>query len=171
MNIDKLLYNLENVLPRFKEKEYDTFDIRIDSMIEDVINSIREYKSNYDKLTKVAIETAFDEQNNDTEFLLRVLLSQHKIEFDNEKKEYVNPQQNKEFEVNGIMFTKEKIYLIDDDKLDEYTEQLEYKYNSMINRAKKLKDEYMEIDIPGEYTMVPVSSVLRAIDTVIEDKK
>lgn len=145
MDIDKLLNNLKGVLPRFQNRDYDTFDVRIDLMIEDTINSIEEYKSKYDKLARIAIETAFDKQNKDTEFLLRTLLSQNKIKFDEEKKEYVNPQQTKEFEVNGIMFTKEKIYLINDDKLDEYTKQIEYKYNSINERIDEVIKEFKSI--------------------------
>lgn len=144
-DVDKLINRLEGILPEFQNKHYDTFEIRVDLMIEDILRSLKEVRTNYDKLVKVAIETAFDEQNNDTEFLLRTLLSQGKILFDNEKKEYVNPQKNKELEVNGIMFTKEKIYLINDDKLDDYTKQMEYKYNGIINRIDLITEEFKNI--------------------------
>lgn len=145
MDIDRLLHNLKEVLPRFQNRHYDTFDIRLDLMVEDIIKSIEEFKSKYDKLARISIETAFDSQNKDTEFLLRTLLSQNKIKFDEEKKEYVNPQQTEEFRVNGIMFAKEKVYLINDDKLDEYTRQLEYKYNSMNERIDEVIKEFKSI--------------------------
>lgn len=145
MEVGKLLHNLKGILPEFQNKHYDTFEIRIDLMIEDIIRSLEELISNYDKLVKVSIETAFDKQNIDTEFLLRVLLSQNKIEFDDNKKEYVNPQENETFEVNGVMYDREKVYLINDDKLDDYTKQLEYKYNSMVTRIDTITKEFKNI--------------------------
>lgn len=92
----------------------------------------------YTGLVKVSTETAFDTVNEDTEFLCRLLLKQGQIEFNKEKFEYINPRQNKEFEVNGIMYTKEKIFFINDDELDDYTKQLEEKnreQGNIINTA------------------------------------
>lgn len=49
-NIDQLIDSLERVLPRFKDKQYDTFDIRVDSMIEDTLRIVKEYKTNHEEL-------------------------------------------------------------------------------------------------------------------------
>lgn len=48
--IDQLIDSLERVLPRFKDKQYDTFDIRVDSMIEDTLRIVKEYKTNHEEL-------------------------------------------------------------------------------------------------------------------------
>jgi hypothetical protein len=105
---------------------------------EKTADEIKILEENYNNLVKVSRETAFDDMNNDTEMLCRVLLKQGHIELNEEKHEYVNPAKDDEFQVYGIMYTKEKIFLLDDDKLDDYTRQLEEKnkeQGNIINTA------------------------------------
>ena len=83
---------------------------------------------------------AFDEVNQNTEFLLRTLLLQHRINFNEESKQYQNPNWDKEFEINGIKFEKEKIYLINEDRVDEYTKQLEYQLKEKDKKITELEN-------------------------------
>lgn len=150
-----------------------------DKALEHLIKAYKELEEKYEKLSKIAIETTFDGSNNDTEFLARTLLKQGKILFNNESKMYVNPHTDEEFEVYGMMFEKEKCYLLDDDKLDDYTHQLEYQIKNSIpiSKIKKLKEEN-EIDIdemrPYKHQSPFDFGVLNGIDEccrkLLEDK-
>ena len=117
--------------------------------IEDL--SIDVLRNMYKDLVFIATETAFDEVNHDTEFLLRTLLLQHRINFNEEKKSYQNPNWDKSCEVNGIKFEKEKIYLINEDKIDEYTKQLEYQVkekDEKIKELEKMLKPILDLNIP-----------------------
>ena len=105
----------------------------------------------YKNLVYIATETAFDEANQNTEFLLRTLLLQHRINFNEESKQYQNPNWDKEFEINGIKFEKEKIYLIDEDRVDEYTKQLEYQLKEKDKKITELENmlkPVLDLNIP-----------------------
>ena len=102
--------------------------------------SIDVLRNMYKDLVFIATETAFDEANHDTEFLLRTLLLQHRINFNEESKQYQNPNWDKNFEVNGIKFEKEKIYLINEDRVDEYTKQLEYQLKEKDKKITELEN-------------------------------
>lgn len=129
----------------YLNKNYNNY---IEQPIEEL--SIDVLRNMYKNLVYIATETAFDEANQNTEFLLRTLLLQHRINFNEESKQYQNPNWDKEFEINGIKFEKEKIYLINEDRVDEYTKQLEYQLKekdkkiteleNMLKPVNKLKD-------------------------------
>ena len=129
----------------YLSKNYNNY---IEQPIEEL--SIDVLRNMYKNLVYIATETAFDEANQNTEFLLRTLLLQHRINFNEESKQYQNPNWDKEFEINGIKFEKEKIYLINEDRVDEYTKQLEYQLKekdkkiteleNMLKSVNKLKD-------------------------------
>lgn len=129
----------------YLSKNYNNY---IEQPIEEL--SIDVLRNMYKNLVYIATETAFDEANQNTEFLLRTLLLQHRINFNEESKQYQNPNWDKNFEVNGIKFEKEKIYLINEDRVDEYTKQLEYQLKekdkkiteleNMLKPINKLKD-------------------------------
>ena len=102
--------------------------------------SIDVLRNMYKDLVFIATETAFDEANHDTEFLLRTLLLQHRINFNEESKQYQNPNWDKSFEVNVIKFEKEKIYLINEDRVDEYTKQLEYQLKEKDKKITELEN-------------------------------
>lgn len=110
-----------------------------------ILNYIENLEKEYENLVRISIETAFDEKNEDTEFLLRCLLKQGKISLNKEKQEYENPQKDKEFDVIGIKFEREKCFLIENDKLDEYTKQLEYKLENSIPK-KKIEEKIEELE-------------------------
>ena len=113
--------------------------------------SIDVLRNMYKDLVYIATETAFDEANHDTEILLRTLLLQHRINFNEESKQYQNPNWDKEFEINGIKFEKEKIYLINEDRVDEYTKQLEYQLkekDKKITELENMLNPVLDLNIP-----------------------
>ena len=119
----------------YLSKNYNNY---IEQPIEEL--SIDVLRNMYKNLVYIATETAFNEENHDTEFLLRILLLQHRINFNEESKQYQNPNWDKEFEINGIKFEKEKIYLINEDRLDEYTKQLEYQLKEKDKKITELEN-------------------------------
>lgn len=119
----------------YLNKNYNNY---IEQPIEEL--SIDVLRNMYKDLVYIATETAFDEANHDTEFLLRILLLQHRINFNEESKQYQNPNWSKEFEINGIKFEKEKTYLINEDRVDEYTKQLEYQLKEKDKKITELEN-------------------------------
>lgn len=95
----------------------------------------------FDKLVKIAIETAFDTYNEDTETLLRRLLALKRIELKDGL--YTrNPLDFEEhFRIDGIEYSREKMFFIEDDKVDEYTKQLETKVKNLEAKVKEVTDE------------------------------
>ena len=121
---------------------WDDFKKNYNNYMEQPIEelSIDVLRNMYKDLVYIATETAFDEANQNTEFLLRTLLLQHRINFNEESKQYQNPNWDKNFEVNGIKFEKEKIYLINEDRVDEYTKQLEYQLKEKDKKITELEN-------------------------------
>lgn len=95
----------------------------------------------FDKLVKIAIETAFDTYNEGTETLLRRLLALKRIELKDGL--YTrNPLDFEEhFRIDGIEYSREKMFFIENDKLDEYTRQLEVKVKNLEEKVKEVTDE------------------------------
>lgn len=116
------------------ENHYNNY---MEQPIEDI--SIDMLRAMYKDLVFIATETAFDTENRDTEFLCRTLLLQHRINFDKESNEYLNPNWDESCERNGIKFEREKVYLIEEDRLDDYTRQLEYQNKKAAETIKELK--------------------------------
>ena len=113
--------------------------------------SIDILRNMYKDLVYIATETAFDEANHDTEFLLRTLLLQHRINFNEESKQYQNHNWDKSCEINGIKFEKEKTYLINEDRVDEYTKQLEYQLKEKDKKITELENmlkPVLDLNIP-----------------------
>ena len=121
---------------------WDDFKKNYNNYMEQPIEelSIDVLRNMYKNLVYIATETAFDEANQNTEFLLRTLLLQHRINFNEESKQYQNPNWDKNFEVNGIKFEKEKTYLINEDRVDEYTKQLEYQLKEKDKKITELEN-------------------------------
>ena len=102
---------------------WDDFKKNYNNYMEQPIEelSIDVLRNMYKDLVFNATETAFDEANHDTEFLLRTLLLQHRINFNEESKQYQNPNWDKSCEINGIKFEKEKLYLLAGWLISEYS--------------------------------------------------
>lgn len=82
---------------------------------------------------------------DDPELALRYLRKIGYVDFDEERKLYINKHNNEPFDLKD---EQEKGYYIKDEELDEYTKQLEYKiknYKEVIDKAKELiKDNIRE---------------------------
>ena len=95
----------------------------------------------YEKLVQVAIETAFDKENRDTEFLLRRLLAMGKIKLVDGQYSRDPLDFEKHFRIDGIEYDREKMFFIKEDSLDEYTKQLETKVKNLEAKVKEVTDE------------------------------
>lgn len=95
----------------------------------------------YEKLVQVAIETAFDKENRDTELLLRRLLAMGKIRLVDGQYSRDPLDYEKHFRIDGIEYDREKMFFIEDDKVDEYTKQLETKVKNLEEKVKEVTDE------------------------------
>lgn len=95
----------------------------------------------YEKLVQVAIETAFDKENRDTELLLRRLLAMGKIRLIDGQYSRDPLDYEKHFRIDGIEYDREKMFFIENDKLDEYTKQLETKVKNLEEKVKEVTDE------------------------------
>lgn len=112
---------------------------------------LEQEKEKYKRLSIEAQATAFDEQNKDTETLLRVLLKQGEISLD-EKGNY--NRQDFDWEENlcqlGLMKKREKnFYIPDDEHLDEYTKQLE----AQLKEYTEMKQYFEKYHVTDNETM------------------
>ena len=82
----------------------------------------------------------FDDANDDVELGARYLRNIGYVDFDEERKIYINKHNNEPFWQND---EREKKYYIKDEELDEYTKQLEYKLQQKENIIKEVR-EYIE---------------------------
>lgn len=99
----------------------------------------------YEKLVQVAIETAFDKENQDTEFLLRRLLAMGKIRLVDGQYSRDPLDYEKHFRIDGIEYDREKMFFIENDKLDEYTRQLEVKVKKLEEKVEILTKENRDL--------------------------
>ena len=99
----------------------------------------------YEKLVQVAIETAFDKENPDTELLLRRLLAMGKIRLVDGQYSRDPLDYEKHFRIDGIEYDREKMFFIENDKLDEYTRQLEVKVKKLEEKVENLTKENRDL--------------------------
>ena len=115
--------------------------------IENLLDSYKKLKENYKRLSIEAQAIAFDEDNHDTETLMRVLLKQNQIKLENGeyKRQDFNWEENL-YEL-GLMKKREKMFYIPDEEcLDEYTKQLE----SQLKEYEELKKIFRKHSIKNE---------------------
>lgn len=91
------------------------------------IVAILEMYEHLKSLSRIAIETAFDKQNGDTELLCRRLLAMGEIELKDGMYSRKPFDFEEHFRIDGVEYNREKMFFIEEDKLDEYTKQLEEK--------------------------------------------
>lgn len=156
---------LEEAIKKLNKFAYTIYGTLSVKEAKTILNYIENLEKEYENLVRISIETAFDEKNEDTEFLLRCLLKQGKISLNKEKQEYENPQKDKEFDVIGIKFEREKCFLIEDDKLDEYTKQLEYKLENSISKEKieEILNNKYRLFFEGDTEFPDMSTKINAI--------
>lgn len=128
-------------------KNCEKEDCYLIQAIEGIIDLYNKEKEKYKRLSIEAQATAFDDQNKDTEGLLRVLLKQGEITLD-EKGYY--QREDFDWEENlyklGLMKKREKgFYIPDDECLDEYTKQLENQLKEY-NEIKETFRKYCVMD-------------------------
>lgn len=82
----------------------------------------------------------FDDANDDVELGARYLRKIGYVDFDEERKVYINKHNKEPFWQED---KREKGYYIPDEELDEYTKQLEYKLQQKENITKEVR-EYIE---------------------------
>lgn len=115
--------------------------------IQDLIARNKELEEKYKRLSIEAQATAFDDDNKDTEGLLRVLLKQGEIFLDENgyyKRQDFNWEEN--MYMLGLMKKREKMFYIPDDEcLDEYTKQLESQLKEY-NEIKEIFKKYYMMD-------------------------
>lgn len=95
----------------------------------------------FENLVRIAIETAFDKSNKDTELLCRRLLAIKKIKLKDGLYTRSPFDFEQHFRIDGVEYDREKMFFINDDKLDEYTKQLEKKVEKYEWSIKELEDE------------------------------
>ena len=91
----------------------------------------------FENLVRIAIETAFDKSNKDTELLCRRLLAIKKIELKDGLYTRSPFDFEQHFRIDGVEYDREKMFFINDDKLDEYRKE----YNQMLIDKKVEKYE------------------------------
>lgn len=83
---------------------------------------------------------------DDPELALRYLRKIGYVDFDEERKLYINKHNNEPFDLKD---EQEKGYYIKDEELDEYTKQLEYKikkYKEVIDKTTNIINDYLKED-------------------------
>ena len=85
-------------------------------------------------------DIVFDDANNDVELGARFLRKIGYVDFDEERKFYINKHNKEPFWQED---EREKGYYITDEELDEYTKQLEYQLQQKENIIKEVR-EYIE---------------------------
>ena len=117
--------------------------------MKDLLDLYKAEKEKYKRLSIEAQATAFDEANNDTEGLCRVLLKQGEIEFENGEYKRKDFDWEENMYELGLMKKREKMFYIPDNEcLDEYIKQLEvqlkeYQELKQIFRKHSIKNETM----------------------------
>lgn len=106
----------------------------------DLVKENQELKKQNDSLKQKLNWIAF---GDDSELALRYLRKIGYVDFDEERKVYINKHNNEPFLLED---EQEKGYYIKDDELNEYTEQLEYQ----IKELKKQLEEFRLDIINGE---------------------
>ena len=105
---------------------------QLNSLVNSCQEEIRQLKKQNDSLKQKLNWIAF---GDDSELALRYLREIGYVDFDEERKVYINKHNNEPFLLKD---EQEKDYYIKDNELNEYTEQLEYQ----IKELKKQLEEY-----------------------------
>ena len=119
-------------------------------------------------------DIVFDDANDDVELGARFLRKIGYVDFDEERKVYINKHNKEPFWQED---EREKGYYIPDEELNEYTEQLENKLQQKENIIKEVREYIEEHRIQNKYSFeydlfqrnTRVSELLEILDKV--DKK
>lgn len=106
---------------------------QLNSLVNSCQEEIRQLKKENDSLKQKLNWIAF---GDDPELALRYLRKIGYVDFDEERKVYINKHNNEPFLLKD---EQEKYYYIKDNELNEYTEQLEYQIKEL---KKRLENKY-----------------------------
>lgn len=119
-DIEISIYKKANAV--FKTNEYnETEDVCIHKETINIFNLLKENQELKQKLNWIAF-------GDDPELALRYLRKIGYVDFDEERKVYINKHNNEPFLLDD---EEEKAYYIKSEELNEYTEQLEYQNNEL----------------------------------------
>lgn len=114
---------------------------QLNSLVNSCQEEIRQLKKQNDSLKQKLNWIAF---GDDSELALRYLRKIGYVDFDEERKVYINKHNNEPFLLKD---EQEKDYYIKDNELNEYTEQLEYQIKELkkqVENYKKLGFKYLQ---------------------------
>lgn len=109
---------------------------QLNSLVNSCQEEIRQLKKQNDSLKQKLNWIAF---GDDSELALRYLRKIGYVDFDEERKVYINKHNNEPFLLKD---EQEKDYYIKDNELNEYTEQLEYQIKEL---KKQLENKYEKV--------------------------
>ena len=127
MNFEESEEQLENLIEAWQLNEADLNQTDIDA-IKIILKENQELKQ---KLNWIAF-------GDDPELALRYLRKIGYVDFDEERKVYINKHNNEPFVLDE---EEEKAYYIKSEELNEYTEQLEYQNQELKKQVEDIKQE------------------------------
>lgn len=104
-------------------------------VFKELFNEMMNWKEETEKIKQKLNWIAF---GDDPELALRYLRKIGYVDFDEERKVYINKHNNEPFLLED---EQEKGYYIKDEELNEYTEQLEYQVKSLKEQLEEYKDK------------------------------
>lgn len=116
-----------------------------------IFDEVKEHATNLQKenehLKYHLNDVVFDDFNDNVELAARLLRKLGYIDFDEERKVYVNKHNNQ-----PLMETerREKVFWLKDDELDDYTKQVEENYKDYKSRCEKAKNKINSMFINGD---------------------
>ena len=131
---------------------------QLNSLVNSCQEEIRRLKKQNDSLKQKLNWIAF---GDDSELALRYLRKIGYVDFDEERKVYINKHNNEPFLLKD---EQEKYYYIKDNELNEYTEQLEY-------QIKELKKQLTTYQILHRDCMVDNLKNIRKIEEMENQQK
>jgi len=144
MEINTAIKNLKDRVELDRKMRDNKAESDYEKFCEKECISIETLIEGYKRLSIEAQATAFDDDNIDTECLLRVLLKQGQIRLDDKgyyQREAFDWEEN--MYMLGLMKKREKTFYIPDEEcLDEYTKQLESQLQEY-NEIKEIFKKYL----------------------------
>lgn len=128
----KILENTDLDINTIDSVDLHTYNFAVKS----VLNYLSELQEENKAITKASIEAAFDDMNQDTELLMRCLLKYNKIKLENGVYTRDTMEWEEHMTLLGFDISKEKLYFIGEDSVDEYIKTLEDRVSNSISFAE-----------------------------------
>ena len=130
---------------------------QLNSLVNSCQEEIRQLKKQNDSLKQKLNWIAF---GDDSELALRYLRKIGYVDFDEERKVYINKHNNDPFLLKD---EQEKDYYIKDNELNEYTEQLEYQIKELKKQLEERPTEYVFIGNAQNKTRDFINQIIKDI--------